>query len=190
MKRIKCLETGKIYNGFKELYHEIGCIYQTARNAFIDGVWVRTNRTYVLVDKAGNRVYDFNVQNAKPIEDLQSGKIYPSLTAYAKANGISVNATVKRCRRGKGIRFFNKPKETEKNNLYGHDGQRGVIDVVSGEVWKSRYRCAKELRCSPHTVERRVQCKKPLKGHFLEYVDVYISEYTEEEKNFLKGLRR
>lgn len=190
MNLITCKETGKIYT-VKQLSKKLGRSVGTVREHIRRGVWVVDSKTYRLVDQCGVYTNDYNANRTIPVINLTTGKIYRSLRAYGKQNGVSHKVARRWAEKQYKIRFLTESEMDEIQYVpYSHLAPKSVIDVVSGKVWASARACAREIGVTDKTVARYIRLKEELNRCYLEYLDVYNEQYTEEEKAYLKGLKR
>jgi len=62
-----------------------------------------------------------------------------------------------------------------------------IIDVTTNEIWETPRLCAGVLKISEYLLRRAILKKEVVNGHYLEWLFIYNTEYTEEEKEALKG---
>ena len=62
-----------------------------------------------------------------------------------------------------------------------------IIDVTTNEIWETPRLCAGALKISEHLLRRAILKKEVVNGHYLEWLFIYETEYTDEEKKALKG---
>lgn len=62
-----------------------------------------------------------------------------------------------------------------------------IIDVTTNEIWETPRLCAGSLKISEYNLRRAILKKEVVNGHYLEWLFIYNEDYTEEEKEALKG---
>lgn len=62
-----------------------------------------------------------------------------------------------------------------------------IIDVTTNEIWETPRLCAGALKISEYLLRRAILKKEVVNGHYLEWLFIYNEDYTEEEKEALKG---
>lgn len=62
-----------------------------------------------------------------------------------------------------------------------------IIDVTTNEIWETPRLCAGALKISEYNLRRAILKKEVVNGHYLEWLFIYNEDYTDEEKEALKG---
>ena len=65
--------------------------------------------------------------------------------------------------------------------------QEKIIDVTTNEIWENPRLCAGVLKISEYWLRRAILKKEVVNGHYLEWLFIYETEYTDKEKEALKG---
>lgn len=189
MNRIKCKETGEIFTIY-QLSKNLGCAFTTVSDLAKQCDWEVDGKTYHLVDEHGDYTDDYTDSRTLPVNDIKTSKVYQSLRNYAKHNGVSREAASRWAKKQYKIRFLT---EDEMNEIHYASPSgippKAVIEVSTGKIWGSTRACARDLCSSDKTVASYIAQKKKLYDFYLEYLDVYNEQYTDEEKAFLKGLK-
>ena len=183
------MNTGKIYASTAEMGRKTGIPRTSLRDAIKNSRSIKGYRplyydTLTAIKQKRVRKLAKLAKNIE-IRCVETNRKYKSFTECARKLDCPVNWVQRAVYAGETCMGKHYVMDYTDRNVKLKEEK--IIDVTTGEIWETPRLCAGVLKISEYNLRRAILKKEVVNGHYLEWLFIYNEDYTNEEKQLLKG---